>query len=58
MYGVFLVADYSGSYFLRYESKDIFDCEVYAEQRKYEVPSGCHFEICKLQKDYKKYYER
>ena len=45
MFRVLLVDEVNGNQYNRFESEDLFTCEVIADQRKYDAPKGCHYEI-------------
>lgn len=45
MYKVFLVDEINGNCYEKFSHRDKFDCEVYIDQRRYEIPKNCHYEI-------------
>lgn len=45
MFAVILVDEYNGNEFIRSAHKSEFDCEVEVDHRKYNTPSGCHYEV-------------
>lgn len=45
MYTVYLCDDGNGNSYKRYESEDLFDCEVYVDWHIYDLPHDCHYEI-------------
>ena len=45
MFRVILVDEVNGNQYSRFESDDLFTCEVELDHRKYDAPKGCHYEI-------------
>ena len=45
MFVVYLVDEFNGNTYKRYESTDRFDCEVWVDHHKYNAPRDCHYII-------------